>query len=362
MAYIVYLEEAYPPRQARRRSFGGRAGVKPWAPRKPVPRRRESFRSRFGSLFKPPSHRRSERRASSNGSSSRAPLPGYELVKKLNTGGMSEAVTLVKKQGKLYITKRVRADGNRRQTTMSELKVLQLIKRSSSNNLNKLHDFQWDPRGLFCTFVLEYCHSGSLTGKIERYERARSSVPEEFAWNVLGGIAKALAFLHEGIGDPLHEKAAARWNSTWHLDLKPCNIFLSSHGQRGPYPRVVLGDFGCAVSEKDIDDGLAHPRRQRCGTEEWYPPEGLESVVGSHVRYGSATDVWQMGATIHVMCRLLRGPRRSQLDSVSPCGSHYSETLNSTVRQCVKNYRIRWTAAEVARQVHEVAKKKGYRM
>lgn len=36
-----------------------------------------------------------------------------------------------------------------------------------------------------------------------------------------------------------------------------------------------------------------------CGTPEWYPPEGrIEMVGGSRTRYGSETDIWQMGATI----------------------------------------------------------------
>ena len=324
-----------------------------------APRRKTSLRSRFGRLFQEPAGRSPER----HGAIGKSPLPGYEVVKKLSPGGMSEAVTLVKKNGKLFITKRVRADGYRMKLTMAELKVLQSLSREKPNNLNYLVDHQWGPQNLHITFVLEYCDGGSLSDKIEQYQKNGGNALTAFAWHCLLGISNALAFLHHGIRDPLRDHKDSSWNSTFHLDLKPCNVFFSAKDQRGPYPRVVVGDFGCAITARDIRDGLADPRHQRWGTPVWYPPEGLSGVVGpSHTRYGCETDVWQMGATIHALCRRLDSHSRRHLDSDSPCGGQYGATLNSTINQCTKNWKKRWTAAEVARKVHEVVRRKKLRI
>lgn len=49
------------------------------------------------------------------------------------------------------------------------------------------------------------------------------------------------------------------WNKIIHRDLKPSNIFMTWEDARqsaqNPYPTLLVGDFGCAVSSADIQAG-----------------------------------------------------------------------------------------------------------
>lgn len=189
-------------------------------------------------------------------------VPGYEVVKALNTGGMSEAVNLVKDKnsGKVFIEKRVRIDGMRKKRTTAELHALQRVERG--RNLNYMVKFLWDDRKNFCSFILEYCDEGSLDKMIEKQVKGDKRFKDEFVWHVLVGIAKGLAFLHHGIRDATKDHTDDTWNTICHLDLKPCNIFFSSAGQEGPHPRVVVGDFRCAITKSDIEFGMVSQHHQ----------------------------------------------------------------------------------------------------
>ncbi|KAK5136220.1 hypothetical protein LTR08_003827 [Meristemomyces frigidus] len=293
-------------------------------------------------------------------------VPGYTKIKSLDKGGMSEAVSLVKKTetGKVYVEKRVRIDGSRRQRTMAELTALKSVERG--RNLNHMHDFLFDERTGLCSFILEYCDGGSLQHDIEKQRRGRKNYSDKFVWHVLVGISRALAYVHQGIRDVTRDSPAWDWNMTCHLDLKPCNVFLSSTNQDSEYPRVVVGDFGCAIRSSDVWLGMEHPREQRCGTPQWYPPEGRpEMVPRQSLRYGPETDVWQMGATIHTMCRLLERPDIRVLDLIPeypPCGERYGESLNWVARRCLHpQFAQRPTAYEMATELDRMVSAKGMR-
>ncbi|KAK4545575.1 hypothetical protein LTR36_002925 [Oleoguttula mirabilis] len=273
------------------------------------------------------------------------PVPGYKLVEPLQPGGMSEAVNLVKEMnsGKLFVEKR-RVERGR--------------------NLNYMIKCMWDERKGFCSFILEYCDGGSLDQKIADRIRKGRMFEDGFVWHTLVGIAKALAFLHHGIRDFTKDEPADTWDTICHLDTKPRNIFFSSAGQEGPHLRVVVGDFGCAVKRSDLEFGMEHPRQQMCGTPEWYPPEGrIEMVGATRTRYGSASDIWQMGATIHTMCRLLERPDPSiyTLDPwSSACGRRYGERLNGAVLWCCfPKWQKRPSAFKLAKEVVKMARDKG---
>ncbi|KAK3719695.1 hypothetical protein LTR37_004232 [Vermiconidia calcicola] len=281
-------------------------------------------------------------------------VPGYELVKKLKTGGMSEAVNIVKDRvtGKLFVEKRVRADGVRLGRTNAELNALMRIQRGQ--NLNYMITYLWGYGNINCTFILEYCDNGNLAEQIQKYRAQRRGISEDFAWHVLLSISHALAFLHQGIKNGAVEQGPKRdWNTLCHLDIKPCNIFLSTADQEGPYPRVVLGDFGCAITKSDIVFGMEHPRQQAAGTPQWYPPEGLPQIVGPHqTRYGPATDMWQLGATVQALCRLLDMPDRDRLATGRPAGGNYSKLLNAAIQvTTTPDWRKRYTATKLIKMM-----------
>ena len=286
------------------RRFGGMGADRPpWERELPrdsgfgrLPREREvprTMRPRqdlFDNPFDIPRHSRSQAR--------RCGVPGYRLVRRLEPGGMSEAVNLVQDQrsGKLFVEKRFRADGFHASRAAAELRALQRVR---SPNLNYMVTHLRGPRDAYCTFVLEYCDAGSLEDAIKHYRESRHNVPEKFVWHALAGISYGLAFLHHGIRDAARDpRPIGDWNTTCHLDLQPCNVFLSTTNQEGHYPRIVVGDFGCAIMQSDIILGMEHPRQPMFRTPDWYPPEGLAHVVGpSRTRYGPATDVWQLAVS-----------------------------------------------------------------
>lgn len=86
-------------------------------------------------------------------------------------------------------------------------------------------------------------------------------------------------------------------------------------------------------------------------------------VGGSRTRYGSETDIWQMGATIHSICRLLKRPDPSiyRLGSWSAsCGRRYGERLNGAVAWCCfPDWRKRPSAFKLLKEVVKIAKDKG---
>ena len=282
-------------------------------------------------------------------------VPGYSVVKSLKTGGMSEAILVVrdKRHGKLYIAKRV--SGRDSSRTMAELNTLYRIPQGQ--NLNYMVDQFCNSRRTHLTFILEYCDGGTLHDMIQQHRRSGRKISEAFLWHAMLGIANALAFLHWGIINAEYgQQPVYGWNTICHLDIKPQNVFLSNIDQRGSYPRIVLGDFGCATSHLDIYLGMADPRVQEAGTPSWYPPEGEARIVGaSRVRYSPASDIWQLGATISTIGRLIDVPDKSGLRTKSAVGSSYSPMLNASVGQLsMRNPNDRPDAARIVRKVWQL--------
>jgi serine/threonine protein kinase len=257
---------------------------------------------------------------------------GYDMVRRLTPGGQSTAVNVVRSRanGKLYVEKCIRTDQGRSGLATRELKTLGIVSNTygRSGNLNAMVDYKILENGRMVSMILSYCDRGTLMDRLTEVIEQRSHVSETSVWNVLQGVAHGLAFLHDGLKDVLPNShpipRPRKWNPICHLDLKPTNIFLSSEGGIGGHSRVVLADFGCAVSLEDMASGSVSESSQPCGTPAWYPPEGR-----GRQSYGTKTDIWMLGATVHVLCRLLRVPNVRVLQS--PCGHKYSRELNRFV-------------------------------
>lgn len=271
-------------------------------------------------------------------------IPGYAIKQSLATGGMSTGVFIVKQHrtSKKFVAKQVRADGSHRQRAIAELETLKRIRRGQG--LNIMEEYFWNSSRTQITFILEYCDNGTLDDIIQVCRRRRSTISEGFIWHVVLSIAKALAFLHHGVDATRSgSRAVTHWNSVCHLDIKPKNVFLSNSGRSSAGYSVVLGDFGCAVAQSDIYNGLASSRRQQAGTPGWTPPES---------RYGPGTDIWQLGAVVQVLARLLSLPDMSRLGTRSPVGSVYSSSMNSIVGEMTdREWRRRPDAIELLRIV-----------
>ena len=270
------------------------------------------------------------------------PNQGFVIVKKMTPGGMSTAVNLVKnvQTGKLYVEKRIRADGPSRKPAGRELKTLLRISNmyGSGGNLNTLVTHKVLKDGMLVSLILDHCDVGSLMDLLKNTAQTGNRISEVSMWNILQGVASGLAFLHNGITniDLNHEPQKIQgWDTICHLDIKPQNIFLDSKGGQFGQPRIVLADFGCAVLLSSIHNGEEQAQIQPCGTPEWYPPEG---DINNPRFYGTKTDMWSLGLTIHVLCRQLLKPKVFQCSRDNVCGSAYGQRLNSMVRGLTSSY------------------------
>lgn len=161
---------------------------------------------------------------------------------------------------------------------------------------------------------------------------------EGFLWHTILHVCRALALCHYGLPDPLKKELQPRvWSAICHLDIKLENIFVDFKRGRGmeddEYPTLVLGDFGCSITSDDIAQNRFSRVGQPFGTKGWFPPEyyAEEGTTTYAKRYGKSTDVWQLGAVISCMARLITKPDYGKLGIAKPCGAAYSDELNRMV-------------------------------
>lgn len=255
---------------------------------------------------------------------------------------MSLGIFLVKnkKTDIYFVEKRIRIDTPDRQArAQAEIDVLfQLFHGGASHHVNFIVEKFWESTSPYCSLVLEYCDDGSLSDSINRHLQRGMRPSESFVWHILAGLTKALCFTHYGLNlDVEGQKPRPNWNVICHLDIKPCNIFLDTRIRTGAYPRVVLGDFGCAVTYNDIQTSKADRSVQNYGTPGWLAPEThlQPSLNGIQGHYGMPTDIWQAGASVQALCWREIRPNQRLADDGTPCGDGYSTDLNDVIAFCM---------------------------
>ena len=254
---------------------------------------------------------------------------------------MSDAIVVVRRHGKNYVAKRVAADSHHdSERANAELRTLRHIPRGQ--NLNYMIEHFWSPTRSHLTMILEYCDGGTLYDVVDSYRARGKELSENFLIHAMHGVTNALVFLHDGIVDVRSSSRPARgWTSICHLDMKPNNVFLSLSGVRGQFKRIVLGDFGASVSQHGMVRGSMPVL-----TPGWLPPE---ADSGTASRYGPATDIYQLGALIQTLGRLIDEPDQSRLFSSAPLGSSYSRDLNDFVGElAARDWRGRPDARRVS--------------
>lgn len=128
--------------------------------------------------------------------------------------------------------------------------------------------------------VMEHCDRGTLTGFAGRL---RTEEPQ--VWRLLSQLSDALAYLH-GRSPPV-----------MHRDLKPDNILGKTVGGGITWK---LADFGMA---KLLSKGgtSRYYAASCCGTPIYMAPEVLKAEH-FYTRYGTAADVWSLGAVMAFFC------------------------------------------------------------
>ncbi|KAK5724506.1 hypothetical protein LTR15_004552 [Elasticomyces elasticus] len=275
--------------------------------------------------------------------------------------GLAPGVNLVRcrnNNGHVYAEKVVAmGTEHQRNRAMSEVNALtQIMHGGGPDYINTMLESFYSPGTPFGSIILEYCDAGTMFDKIERLKHKKDMAEENFAWNCLASLSKALHFIHTGIdvGDAFRNEPK-QWNTLCHLDIKPLNIFFSYKGGKNGYPRLVLGDFGSATTWRDIQSGQAERTVQLRGTPSWMPPECKKSELGGFDgHYGIPTDVFGMGAVIQALCRLLTAPQMESVRRKRACGGYYTVELQNVVSSCMgEDVMKRPSAGQVAKYVKE---------
>lgn len=216
--------------------------------------------------------------------------------------------------------------------------LMQVAKHGSPRSINMIMEHFWDRKSALTSIILEHCDRGTVGDLIMHQSRLVQQFNEPFVWHILAGLMKAIYFCHTGIdADKPQKPEPVDWNTLCHLDIKPSNVFLSSQEAKTPFPRVVLGDFGCVTTWKDIEAGSTRRDLQMQGTPGWFPPEcSASSFGGWEGKYGTPTDIWQAGGVVQAMCRLVDMPDMTAVDRQRACGRLYSKELNDVVTACLQ--------------------------
>lgn len=216
--------------------------------------------------------------------------------------------------------------------TLSTVQTLEQLRNAGpSPHINFLHKALINGVPGHASLILEYCEMGNIQSMINTNGMEDAIVAEGFVWHVVASVTKALCFLHEGVDVYKHDATPIdSWNPICHLDIKPDNVYLTNKHRNADYPRVVLGDLGCAVTRDDVVSGRVNRECPHQFTPSIVPPENrLEGDISRWKgKYGLVTDMWQLGGLMQVMCTKAHQPSLSKAKTMHACGPQYSFKAN----------------------------------
>ncbi|PVH81188.1 kinase-like protein [Cadophora sp. DSE1049] len=236
--------------------------------------------------------------------------------------------------------------------------------------------------GLVHRIFLEYCPGGDTWYWIREHLNNNTTVPEGELWAILHCLARACLVMHQGSEDV--DAPAPRWprEEMVHFDLKLENVLVSAPTtdvEHRNMPPFKFGDFGMArrVPEiqiprylRDYSDfgtpGYFAPEQitrkdHQCGPRPWFDANGVCTVVG--IRYGSATNIWQVGIIMHCLMSRSHYPiwNLNSIDRLRCYNSILSARLrtggstigNSTDQACEYNPKMSIYSIELRTLIHE---------
>ncbi|KAK5064758.1 hypothetical protein LTR84_000592 [Exophiala bonariae] len=158
----------------------------------------------------------------------------------------------------------------------------------------------------------EHCQFGDLSALLREIKEPCGT---DFAWQILEGLASALARCHSGLKASrkdclVHEytEFEPEWHPILHRDIKPGNVLLAACQQQdlfGPSEAysgefvTKLGDFGTSFK---LEKGGKSPSTQRVGTRDFWAPEIVEEqkLMGCRItKWSAKSDIWGVGAVLH---------------------------------------------------------------
>jgi serine/threonine protein kinase len=231
---------------------------------------------------------------------------------------------------KTFVEKRIRPSAIRSRDIHREIRIMQQVRKHA--NIVSIASFDLNYKTLgYGSVFMQHCTLGSLDALIGRYRRRAKFVSDEgFAWKVLWDLSIALAYLwtdqnaltvrrRAASGDVVPPKRG--WDPIIHRDIKPSNVFMTWAASLDtcPYPTILLGDFGCAVT---LRDGSARARLPRNDVE-FAPPE----LTG----YSGSGDVYALALTIVCVGWVKQSPPKRDL-----LNGWASEGMEMVLEKCLK--------------------------
>ncbi|KAF2448794.1 kinase-like protein [Karstenula rhodostoma CBS 690.94] len=246
-------------------------------------------------------------------------------------GGFNQGIVLVRhrRTSTLYIEKRVSTQAIRTGHAAREARALRTC---SHPHIISLVFADLDPRTHgYGSIYTTYCELGSLDGLISRLARRSTYAPEGFLWKLLFEMATALCYLQTGLkssrdamnGQPVTARQRG-WDKILHRDIKPGNVFLTSHRQstHSAYPTLVLGDFGASLMERDAQSPL-----MTAWTKPFAAPE--------EPRYTDTSDVYSLALSVYCLTTLRQSPGRRESVRNDPAPG-YSRELRGVLGRMLR--------------------------
>lgn len=239
----------------------------------------------------------------------------FKVLETIGKGSFASVYKVIRKSDqKVYALKKVKISKMSKkeiEDALNEIRFLASIRHK--NIVGFLHSFLENNDTELC-IIMEYCGSGDLAQKVERYKKKRQYIDENSVWKYLIQGLKALKHLHE--------------KGICHRDLKVANTFLAEDGS------IKIGDMNVS---KSLKKGQL---QTQIGTPYYMSPE-----IWQNKPYDASSDIWSLGCMIYEVCAL-RPPflgdsfpqlkRAIIMGRYSPIPKMYSSTLHSVISKMLK--------------------------
>lgn len=185
----------------------------------------------------------------------------YEIVERIESGGMSEGFKVRSPDGGVYFLKKVPVSGIPADALRRELDIYNKLQRCDAVNVLHIHAFERDENHL--ALVTEFADGGTLANYVRSHKALTPSEAKAITLEVLTGLRE------------LHSIEVV------HRDLKAENVLLAKR-------RWKLGDFGIS---KNLSRVVTQGRTfQGHGTPGFAPPEQLDGATAH-----PSADVFSLG-------------------------------------------------------------------
>lgn len=203
-------------------------------------------------------------------------IHNYIIEKKIGVGSYGVVYKAKRKtDGGVFVLKQISLFGLSQNEIDDVKNEASLLSQINSPFVVKYYESFEDKNSLY--IVMEYCPDGDLSSFLDKFDKQRKPLQEDFIWKMILKIAIGLGAIHK--------------ENILHRDLKSLNIFLKKELQQKEF-QPKIGDLG--VARKLNKNSLA---KTFIGTPYYLSPEICEERP-----YNDKSDVWALGCILYELC------------------------------------------------------------